>query len=250
MAALFSPGVDFIVHEGTFHMRIIRLNLKFAVVLTAVLSFLSASVRVSARPIVFRTSFSGGDIPSIDPSLVEEPYGIQLVDELTVGLLRMNEETLTLDPGIAERYEINETGDSVTFYLRTDVPWVRYDSERGAVERVVDCRGAARFVTAADFVYGIERTLRPETAAPFAFLLNKVVAGAAAYNDGSNPDFGVVGIRAIDERTLTVDLVSASPYTLNILSLWMFRAEPGWLIEGDDCTEGREIGRASCRERV
>lgn len=218
-------------------MRIIRLNLKFAVVLTAVLSFLSASVRVSARPIVFRTSFSGGDIPSIDPSLVEEPYGIQLVDELTVGLLRMNEETLVLDPGIAERYEINETGDSVTFYLRTDVPWVRYDSERGAVERVVDCRGAARFVTAADFVYGIERTLRPETAAPFAFLLNKVVAGAAAYNDGSNPDFGAVGIRAIDERTLTVDLVSASPYTLNILSLWMFRAEPGWLIEGDDCTE-------------
>ena len=92
-------------------------------------------------------------------------------------------------------------------------------------------------MTAADFVYGIERTLRPETAAPFAFLLNKVVAGAAAYNDGSNPDFGAVGIRAIDERTLTVDLVSASPYTLNILSLWMFRAEPGWLIEGDDCTE-------------
>ena len=117
-------------------MRIIRLNLKFAVVLTAVLSFLSASVRVSARPIVFRTSFSGGDIPSIDPSLVEEPYGIQLVDELTVGLLRMNEETLVLDPGIAERYEINETGDSVTFYLRTDVPWASKIGRASCRERV------------------------------------------------------------------------------------------------------------------
>ena len=98
-------------------MRRVRFSLKAAVVLTAVLSFLSASVRVSARPIVFRTSFSGGDIPSIDPSLVEEPYGIQLVDELTVGLLRMNEETLTLDPGIAERYEINETRSISCFFL-------------------------------------------------------------------------------------------------------------------------------------
>ena len=102
MAALFSPGVDFIVHEGTFHMRRVRFSLKAAVVLTAALSFLLASVRVSARPIVFRTSFPGGDIPSIDPSLVEEPYGIQLVDELTVGLLRMNEETLRSEEHTSE----------------------------------------------------------------------------------------------------------------------------------------------------
>lgn len=187
-------------------------------------------------PIVFRTAFHGGDIPSIDQALVEEPYGIQLVDEMTVGLLRLNEETLELEPGIAESYTFNQDRTVVTFTLRDDIPWVRYNPDTDLVEEVRNCAGNVRKVTAFDFVYGGERTLRPETASPYAFLLNKVIAGATAYNDGSNPDFAAVGIRADDAHTLTVTLIGDRAYALNILSLWMFHAMPSWLIEGDDCT--------------
>ena len=187
--------------------------------------------------VIFRNSFSGGDIPGIDPALTENPYAIQLVESMTVGLLRMNEETLALEAGTAERYEMNDAGDEITFHLRSDVPWVRYDPEAGTVEVVRDCAGADRFVTADDFRYGIERVLRPETGSAYAFLLNKIIAGAASYNDGSARDFSTVGVEALDARTLLVRLTEPSPYALNILSLWVVRAMPAWLIEGDACGE-------------
>lgn len=188
--------------------------------------------------VIFRTSFSGGDIPSIDPSLVEEPFGIQLMDALTVGLNRLNEETLELDPGMAETFDWNEARDELTFHLREGVPWVRFNPESGEVEKITNCEGEVRTVTAQDFVYGIERTLRPETASSYAFLMNRIVKGAAVYNAGETDDFATVGFRAPDEKTIVVSLAESSAYTLNILSLWMMRAEPRWAIEGDACNDG------------
>lgn len=188
--------------------------------------------------IVFRTSFSGGDIPGVDPALTENPYSIQLVESMTVGLLRMNEETLALEAGMAERYEFNESRDEITFHLRSDVRWVRYDPESETVEIVRDCAGTDRFITAEDFRYGVERVLNPGTGSAYAFLLNKIISGATAYNDGSARDFSSVGVEAPDSRTLVVRLREPSPYALNILSLWVVRAMPKWLIEGDACGEG------------
>ena len=43
----------------------------------------------AGREAVFRTSFNSGDIPSIDQALVSDFIGIQLADEMTVGLSRL-----------------------------------------------------------------------------------------------------------------------------------------------------------------
>lgn len=185
---------------------------------------------------VFRYSYPSGDIESLDPSLTSEPYAIQLIDEVTIGLYRLNEASGELEPGMVQSREVSADGMTYVFELLPDIPWVRWDAEKGEVVPVTDCAGSTRVVTAEDFVYGIERTLRPETASPYAFLLNDILVNAAAYNQGKAEDFSQVGIRALDAAHLEVQFREPNAYNLNILSLWMARAQPRWLIEGDECS--------------
>ena len=82
----------------------------------------------------------------------------------------------------------------MTFHLRTDVPWVRWNGTE--VETVKTCDGSAdRMVTANDFAYGIQRNLDPENASPYAYLLAFVLKGATDFNTGVTTDFSTVGVR-------------------------------------------------------
>ncbi len=106
------------------------------------------------------------------------------------------------------------------------------------MEEVKDCEGNVRYVNAHDFVYGTERTLRPETASEYAFLVNTSVVGAEAYNLGESSDFSTVGVKALDDYTLEISFIEDGVFNLNIVSMWMMHAMPAWIIEGDSCTEG------------
>ncbi len=101
---------------------------------------------------IYRTNFNSGDIPTIDQSLVSDFVGIQLADEMTVGLLRQNEETGELDPGMATEWTASEDKLVYTFKLLEGIPWVKYNPDTDAVEEVKDCDGNIRYVTAKDFV--------------------------------------------------------------------------------------------------
>ena len=153
----------------------------------------------AGREAVFRTSFNSGDIPSIDQALVSDFIGIQLADEMTVGLLRQDEATGSIEAGMATDWELSDDRLLIRLNLLKGVPWVRYDAASGEVEEVKNCDGGVRTVTAQDFVYGIERTLRPDTASPYAFLVNQIVSGAAAYHSGETTDFTTVGVKAVDD---------------------------------------------------
>ncbi len=119
------------------------------------------------------------------------------------------------------------------------MPWVEYDSTTGAVVTVKDCDGNDRKVTADDFEYGILRTLKPETASDYAYVLSFAIKGAADYNSGTVTDTATVGVKAVDPTTLEVTFNEPAAYNANIIGLWMANAQPKWLIEGDDCTEAR-----------
>ncbi len=186
---------------------------------------------------VLRLAWGPGDIPTIDPALAVDVISIQMIDEMTVGLLRMNETTAQLEKGMATDWKTSADGLVYTFTLRTDVPWVRYDGKQ--VVKVKDCDGKDRMVTADDFVYGILRTLNPETASDYAYVLTFAIAGADEYNTGAITDTARVGVKAIDSKTLQITVLEPAIYNINILSLWVAHAQPRWIIEGDDCTEGR-----------
>jgi len=179
-----------------------------------------------------------GDIPTIDPSLSTDSNSIQVVQHVTVGVTRQNEETAAVEKGVATDWTTSDDGKTVTFTLRDDIPWVRYDAEKGEVVKVQDCDGNDRMVTAQDFEYGAKRTLAPETASDYAYVLGFAIEGAAAYNEGTG-SVDDVGVKAVDNQTLQMTFTEPAVYNVNIAGMWVAHAEPSWLIDGDSCTEAK-----------
>ncbi|GAB4561681.1 MAG: ABC transporter substrate-binding protein [Anaerolineae bacterium] len=188
---------------------------------------------------VLRLNMGPGDIPTIDPALSTDTSSVQIVELTTVGLTRQNEVTTAVEPGMATSWDISEDGLTYTFHLRDDVPWVKYDSVKDEVVQVLDCEGNPRMVTAYDFEYGILRTLNPETASDYAYVLAFAIQGADLYNSGEITDTAQVGVKALDATTLQITFKEPAAYNANIAGMWVAHAQPKWLIEGDDCTEAR-----------
>ena len=94
------------------------------------------------------------DVPTIDPALATNTSSNQIIQLIFMGLTMQNEETAEVQNAVAIGLEKSEAGADgsikYTYKIRTDIPWVKYNSETGAVEPVVDCDGNVRFVTARD----------------------------------------------------------------------------------------------------
>ncbi len=88
------------------------------------------------RPNILRVNLGPGDVPTLDPALATDTSSVQVIDMLTVGLTRLDEVTLELKPGMAEKWDVSEDGFTYTFYIRQGIPWVGWNGQ--AVEQVVD----------------------------------------------------------------------------------------------------------------
>ncbi len=179
------------------------------------------------------------EFTGLDPALAVNQASIQLVDEVTVGLTRQNEQTAQNELAMATGYKISEDGRVYTFAIRDDVPWVQWDASRNKVVYARDCANQPRKVSAYDFEYGMRRTMTPATGAEYAFLQGLVIEGAQAFINGETEDFNTVGVKALDAKTLEIRFKEPAAYNLSIAGLWFNHAMPRWLIEGDECTQGR-----------
>jgi oligopeptide transport system substrate-binding protein len=188
---------------------------------------------------VLRLNLGPGDVPTLDPSLATDVSSVQVIELTSVGLTRQNEETAAIEPGMAESWDISEDGKTYTFHLRKGIYWVKYDAAKGEVVQVLDCQGKPREVKAQDFWYGIIRTLKPETASDYAYVLAFAIEGAEEFNTGAITDTAAVGVKVIDDYTLQITFKEPAAYNANIAGMWVAHAEPSWLIEGDECTEAR-----------
>ena len=183
-----------------------------------------------------RLNFGPSDVTTIDPSLSADIASGQIVEETTVGLVRLDEMTQVPRPGMATAWDISADGREYTFHLRSNVPWVKWDDAKGEVVKVQDCQGRDRMVTARDFEYGFLRTLNPKTGGT-SYLLNFVLEGAEDYSTGATSDTAKVGVKAVDDETLVLKFKEPAAYNASIAGAG--RAEPRWLIEGDECTAAR-----------
>ena len=84
-------------------------------------------------------------------------------------------------------------------------------------------------VTARDFVASWRRALEPALGADYASQLY-LVKNAKAYNESTLKDFSQVGVHALDDRTLSVDLENPTPYFIDMcaFSTLARRTGDGW----------------------
>jgi oligopeptide transport system substrate-binding protein len=143
------------------------------------------------------------ELRTIDPHRVSFMDEIMVAQALFEGLTRLNPETLTPEPAVAESMpEISADGTTYVFRLRANLRWSN-----------------GRPITAEHFRWSWLRVLEPSVAAQYASLLF-VVDGARAYYDarrgGRMPSHETVGIEALDERTLRVRLAGPCSYFLDL----------------------------------
>jgi oligopeptide transport system substrate-binding protein len=188
------------------------------------------------RANVLRVNLAG-DAETLDPAFAQDPSSATIVEEILVGLVRLDETTNQTRPGIAASSNLSADGKTYTLKLRGDVSWVKYDRATNQVVKVQTCpdknkQTKDRVVTAKDFEYGVLRVLR--SGSPFALLLSPI-DGADAYTAGANNDATKVGIKAIDDTTLEIKFREPIAYAPTLLALTGAMATPRWLIDGDTC---------------
>ncbi|MGH3020116.1 MAG: peptide ABC transporter substrate-binding protein [Gaiellaceae bacterium] len=168
----------------------------------------------------------GAEPPSLDPGLATDTTSSNVILSIMDPLVELNPDTLEPEPALAESWEVD--GTTVTFTLRQDGTWTNGDP-----------------VTAADFEYSWKRTLDPELAADYAYQLYGIV-GAAEYN-GCEADCAAlrdqVGVTAVDDYTLQVELTSAQPWFIQQVAHHSFLAVHQETVEqfGADWTEPGNI---------
>ena len=177
-----------------------------------------------------------GDVPTLDPSRAQDTSSIQVAIEMFPGVTRPDEVTNETLPGMATKWDVSSDGTVYTFHLMKDIPWVKYDAAKKEVVKVLDDEGKPRTVKAADFEYGFLRTLNADTASPYSYVLNFVLAGGAEYNNAATDDERAalrdkVGVKVVDDYTLQLTFKSPAAYNASIAGMWMGYAQPSWLIE-------------------
>ncbi|HYF36646.1 MAG TPA: peptide ABC transporter substrate-binding protein, partial [Prosthecobacter sp.] len=140
---------------------------------------------------------------TIDPAIVSDQVSMRISSSLFEGLCRVNVGGKP-EPGMAERWEVSEDLKTYTFHLRPGTTWT-----------------TGRAVTAQDFVWSWKRAMDPATGGDYASLFH-IIRGAKAYVEAGAKDFSQVGVRAIDDRTLEVQLENPTPYFIDLTSFQTF----------------------------
>ncbi|MEO1235267.1 MAG: peptide ABC transporter substrate-binding protein [Planctomycetota bacterium] len=160
---------------------------------------------------------SGSAIKTLDPQVTSWLVDFRIIEGLFEPLLRVNPETLELEPSAAAALpKVSDDGLIYTFTIREDARWSNGDP-----------------LLASDFAYGWMRALLPDLAADYAALFFTIEGAEDFYswrtqrladfqNLGISADefwaqtrqrfADTVGIEPIDDRTLRVTLAQPTAY--------------------------------------
>ena len=151
---------------------------------------------LAGEQIVYRGN--GGEPETLDPHLAQGVPASHILRDLFEGLTTESAEG-DLIPGAALRWNISRDARTYTFYLRRDLTWS--DGEP---------------LSAADFVYSLQRALNPETASSAARTLLPI-QNAREVLGGEMP-VEELGISLLDEFSMQITLTGPTPYFLGLLA--------------------------------
>lgn len=166
----------------------------------------------------------GFEPDTLDWAKATDSYSFDVITNIMVGLTKYDNKLRSI-PSLAQSWEVSKDGKTYTFFLDNKNKW-----------------SDGRAVIADDFVYGWRRILNPHTAAPYAYLLYPI-KNAHSFNTGKIDDPNKIGVRALDENTLQVELESPLAFFLNLTSWAVYFPQRKDIIEkyGDDWTEPKNI---------
>ena len=131
---------------------------------------------------------------SVDPQIVEDVSGSDVVRDLFEGLMNQDAQG-RLVPGTATGFTVSDDKLTYTFSLRDDAKWSNGDP-----------------VVAGDFVYAWKRAVSPELASPYSWFMELMSIENAARIIAGDVPVDELGVSAPDDRTLVVRLSQPLPY--------------------------------------
>jgi oligopeptide transport system substrate-binding protein len=144
--------------------------------------------------------FGNADEPQeLDPHVTTGIPEFQIQHALFEGLVAKHPQTLAIEPGVAEAWSISDDRKTYIFHLRKNARWSNGDP-----------------VIARDFVYSWRRALSPSLGNLYAYMFF-YVKHAENFFKGDISDFTHVGVRAVDDQTLIVELNAPTPFFLQLL---------------------------------
>ena len=142
--------------------------------------------------------------PNLDPLHTYTTFESQFYTAIYEGLVVANPLSLAPEPGMAASWETTDKGKTWTFQIRPDAKYSNGDKVR-----------------AQDFTASWLRMLEPANNAENSYLFD-VIKGARAYRTGTLKDASKVGIRAVSDSTLRVELENPAAHFLKLLTHFAF----------------------------
>ena len=147
---------------------------------------------------------NGTEPKDLDPHTVTGVPESKILMALIEGLVIRHPDGLEPLPGMAKSWDISADGKEYIFYIR-EALWSNGDE-----------------VTAHDFVYAWNRVLMPSLGSKYPDMLYDVV-NAEEFNKGLIDEFNLVGVKALDAKTLKVNLKNPAPYFIELLAHYTTR---------------------------
>lgn len=135
----------------------------------------------------------------VDPHTTSGMPEYRLQMALFEGLVAKHPETLEIVPGVADKWQMSDDGLIYTFHIREDAKW-----SNG--ERLI----------ANDFARSWHRALMPSLANEYVESLF-VLKNAEKFFKQELKNFSEVGVKALDDNTLQIELENPTPYFLQLL---------------------------------
>jgi oligopeptide transport system substrate-binding protein len=225
-----------------------KLFVPVAVLIGLVLGMLALD---KPRPRADFAFINRGDLSTLDLSRMSWMQDLRVAACLWEGLVR--NDVLSKDfgklPGVAEKWELSDDQRTWTFHLRANAKWSNGEA-----------------VTAKDFIYAWRRGLLPDTAGDYMGLFQLIQGGEAFSNwraqataafakEASGAERPaeanalwqqtlarfdeMVGLKAVDDRTLKVTLERPVPYFLDVVAMEFFGPLYGRIVDEATTVDSR-----------
>jgi oligopeptide transport system substrate-binding protein len=166
-----------------------------------------------SRPAADLVIVNGAEPESLDPAVMTGQADLRAGGAVFEGLTRYKAVDGTPEPGLAERWDLSPDARTYVFHLRPQAAW-----------------STGEPITAQDFVYSWRRILDPRTGCEYAGVLFYLKNGEE-YQTGQVQDPAQVGVRALDEHTLEVELSHPTMFFLDLCALPTLAVVPRAAIE-------------------